>query len=262
MVTCCVINAGFMMFQSLIFLGKPTDIEFELMGLTANRVQAHPMTAYWVNPANSLLEFPDEKITKELAAKLPSSTTTGIYFVDVEQLPNATTDSEADWDKTITKLSSILHWLKQERPSILLGLYGVMPERQYWPHKRTREWKQRNTYFNRLSSYVDYVSPSLYTFYDDQQGWVEYAIDNIKEAKKSGKKVYPFIWPQYHQSSALAGQLIPGDYWRLQLETIYKHADGVIIWGGYKVDWSSSVSETDVTNWWYQTLDFMQKKGL
>jgi len=239
--------SSFVVYDSLLFDNKPNTGLKQITNVAPG--------VRFFNP-----KPPTEAEIRTIAASLSSSIDRDIYFFDIEVLPTATTDTKLDKAESIIKLSEIAYWFKTERPSIRIGYYVVLPERQYW--KRDREWRQRNAYFKPLANYVDFVSPSLYTFYEDQQGWVEYAIANIKEAKKYGKPVYPFIWPQYHNSSALAGQLIPGDYWRVQLETIYEYADGVVIWGGWQVDWDSSISETDPTNWWFQTLDFIQKKGL
>ena len=196
-----------------------------------------------------------KSVVTDLAAKQPSSLTQETYYIDIENLPTSFKNSDLDKAESMIKLMSIIHAMKTERPTLNIGFYAILPEREYW--HRTEEWKNRNDYYKPLAEFVDYVSPSLYTFYDDQLAWVQYAIENINEAKKYNKPIYPFIWPQYHPSSALAGQLIPGDYWRLQLQTMQcAGADGVIIWGGWQIDWTSSISETDHTNWWYQTLDF------
>jgi len=76
---------------------------------------------------------------------------------------------------------------------------------------------------------------------------------SVSEAKRYNKSVYPFIWPYYHDSNtALKGQLISADFWRLQLETLNSLAvDGIVIWGGYKLPWD------DQAPWWLETLSFI-----
>ena len=111
-----------------------------------------------------------------------------------------------------------------------------------------QSWKDRNKFFASLANHVDVVFPSLYTFYNDQAGWEQYATANIAEARKYNKPVYAFIWPQYHGSNAtIGGQHIAGDYWRKQLETVYQYADGVVIWAGWgwQNDWDVVADETD-----------------
>ena len=51
--------------------------------------------------------------------------------------------------------------------------------------------------------------------------WIQYANANIAEAQKYGKKVYAFLWLQYHNSNKTrGGQYIDREYWRIQRETI------------------------------------------
>jgi hypothetical protein len=49
------------------------------------------------------------------------------------------------------------------------------------------------------------------------------------------------------------GKYLPVDFWRCQLETLYKHADGVVIWGGYRCDWQLNFP------WWKETIKFLKK---
>jgi hypothetical protein len=74
--------------------------------------------------------------------------------------------------------------------------------------------------------------PSVYTFYEDQEGWSKYAVQQIREARRigGGSPVYIFLWEEYHPSVAkLAGTYLPPDYWRMELELARKYADGVVI---------------------------------
>jgi hypothetical protein len=140
-----------------------------------------------------------------------------------------------------------------------LGLYGILPIRDYWraidPVKKLL-WQAENDKLESLVDFVDVLYPCCYTFYDDRAGWVKYATANIQEARRlsKGKPVIVFLWPQYHNSNAtLIGQLIPSDYWRLQLETAKQYADGVVIWGGFQVQWD------ELAPWWIETKDFISK---
>ena len=78
---------------------------------------------------------------------------------------------------------------------------------------------------------VDVIFPSIYTFYDDIEGWKKYAINMIVEAKKYGKPVIPYLLPQYHPSSKTnPWGIIEGDFWLEQLKVVYTYADGAILW--------------------------------
>jgi hypothetical protein len=118
----------------------------------------------------------------------------------------------------------------------------------------------------QMTPYVDAIYPSLYTFYPDQDGWLKYALANISEARRYGKPVYVFLWPQYHESDpAVAWRFIPADYWRLELETAKQYADGIVIWGGWqysgkRLNWL--LEWDDTAPWWIETQDFMADHGL
>lgn len=140
--------------------------------------------------------------------------------------------------------------IRTEAPHIRYGFYMVLPQRRYW--NRNYIWKARNDYFKPLSKMVDIIFPSLYAFYDDIQGWKDYAIDNINEAKKYNRPVYPFLWPQYHNASSRPGEYIEPDYWRAQVETCLTHADGLVLWGGYNEEWN------DQAPWWQIVKEYTQ----
>jgi Hyaluronidase. len=115
-----------------------------------------------------------------------------------------------------------------------------------------------------LAQTVDVFYPSLYTFYTDKAGWVEYATAQISEARRlaNGKPVFAFLWPQYHNSNRLLKcQFLPADYWQLQLETVSKLADGVVIWGGWDVCNSKgkALQWNDNAKWWQVTKAFIKK---
>src|SRR5690606_26877227 len=103
-----------------------------------------------------------------------------------------------------------------------------------------------------LAAAVDIIFPSLYTFYDQPEQWQRYAIGNVAEARQYGKPVYPFIWPQFHDS----GAEIPSTFWRQQLETVYAEADGLVIWSPARgrPTWNPSAP------WWQATTDFLQSR--
>jgi hypothetical protein len=144
-----------------------------------------------------------------------------------------------------------------------IGYYGVPPIRDYWraldpPNSQPyRAWQSANDQLQPLANAVDALFPSLYTFYDDQDGWTQYAIANLSEARRlaRGKPVYAFIWPQFHNSNPVLGlKLIPGEFWALQLQTIAQHADGVVIWGGWQVLWDENAE------WWQATRQFLRTR--
>ena len=237
----------FVMLDAMLFTNKPDTKQygFEPLDNMGN------VYKFWSGDING---DPDEVLTKQTAA----GASTNINYINIEHLPSRYQNTIQEQEDSLIKLVNVFKWIHQANPHVRVGIYSIIPQREYW-RVPNRQWEHRNNLYKELGDEVDVIFPSLYTFYDDQQGWVEYAKKNIKEARKYGKPVYAFIWPQYHDSNAtLGGQYIPGDYWRLQLDTLADIADGIVIWGGWQEDWATSTSETDPDNWWYQTLDFMQ----
>jgi hypothetical protein len=45
-----------------------------------------------------------------------------------------------------------------------------------------------------------------------------------------GKPVYFYLWPQYHDGTSMQFQFIDGAYWKLELETPYHYANGIVLW--------------------------------
>lgn len=179
-------------------------------------------------------------------------------IIDIEHwhLSDAST---SEVDRNIDRYVAVIEAFRESLPGTRLGLYGMVPIRNYWaPVNGNRttlsQWQRDNKRLQRLAGSVDIVFPSLYTFYDDPAGWKTYAIANIAEAHQYGHPVYGFLWPQLHKSR----QPIAADFWRLQMQTLYDHCDGMVIWsparGGQR--WDADAG------WWRQTVDFLQGAGL
>ena len=187
-----------------------------------------------------------------------------ILCLDIEHWPMDIRRADpAHIEQSIGKFNSILSSFRTKRPDAKLGIYGMLPIRDYHAPVKNEGlylWKNANQKLAPLAKNVDYIYPSIYTFYKSPNKWKKYAIANINEAKKYGKPVIPFIWPQYHGSNKLRKHKFIGyDYWRLQLETIYEHADGIVLWspaGELRSNWD------DDAEWWKATIDFIQEHDL
>lgn len=167
----------------------------------------------------------------------------------------------------LKKYMTVLEWFKKSAPSLSVGYYGIPPLRDYWraikdrASQDYRSWTSENDAISPLTSAVDNFYPSLYTFYPDQDGWRKYAIAQIEEARRygSGKPVYVFLWPQYHDSNRiLGGRYLPEDYWQLELETAKQYADGIVIWGGWNIKSNRPAKWDDNAPWWKITKEFMK----
>lgn len=137
---------------------------------------------------------------------------------------------------------------------VQVGFYN-QPLRQYWPAIRfgaanasnptpdaildaakSLPWVERNRLIGSyLRGTVDFVSPSIYTFYDAEgTSWLAYAREHIRQARAfwHGVPVVPFIWPGFHPSEPARSRAMPIELWRLQVATMRLFADGAVVYGG------------------------------
>jgi hypothetical protein len=196
------------------------------------------------------------EVQRALGYKTPESR---MIMIDIEHWPIRGTDYAVG--QTASKLSQILQFQEEGDPSLTQGLYAIIPARDYWRasapvgSSQYLDWQKDNNRFAEVASKVEVLFPSLYTFYENRDGWKKYAIANINEARRMarGKPVYAVIWPQYHGSNPTVGwKYLPVDFWRMQLETVRQHADGVVFWGGWQQPWNENAA------WWQETKNFMR----
>lgn len=207
---------------------------------------------------------PDERTVRELARKAAKEG--GMVVIDIERWPLS--GDAAEVDRSIGKYRQVAQWFRAESPGVMFGYYGVLPQRDYWRaikgagHRDYLSWQDGNDRLRPLAESVDAIFPSLYTFYRDQEGWRKYAIAQIAEARRYGKPVYVFLWPQYHESNAiLGGRFVSKEYWRLQLDTARAHADGVVIWGGWDGNAARPAEWDAEAEWWAATKEFLMQPG-
>ena len=233
------------------------------------------------NGASPFYDAPDKTLVREWA----STTTAKTGFIRIEHLPFDFSDkwdddldpttplvniTDKDRDRAIQEMSSIVDWAHEANPELTIGYFGVLPQKEYWAlvqptkmHEKLNKLQQRNNKFKALATHVDIIFPTLYTFYHKPEEWKAYAKGMFQEARQYNKPIYAFIWPTYHPSNPdLGNELIPGDFWRMQLETLSELGyDGVVILGGDKKPWLP-LSKADSSHWWNQTIEFMNNKNL
>jgi hypothetical protein len=232
----------FRVFDALLYLRKPDLTSYGITPLPTPSPLWHPES-----PRDRI----DLSTMRAALAKLPADTK--LFFIDIEywpllQVPEAVlASSAANYKQVVTIVRAM-------KPGVRFGFYNVIPVGVYWAilMKKSPEyadWQRVNRALDPLGASVDVLFPSLYTFYNDQDGWMAAAEGLLSEARRHGKPVYPFLWPQYHDSNAqLAGEYIPTDFWRAQLRFCRDHADGIVLWGGYQQPWDDDAS------WWRATL--------
>jgi hypothetical protein len=250
------VSRQFMVFDATLYRNKPSLREYDV----------HPLSILYEDrfwpPGSPHSDLPPEELVRSLAKHV--RITPEPVVIDIERWPLKGNDSTVR--STIGKILLLLSWLRSEAPNVKLGFYGTLPLPDYWRAIRDsassehRSWQRDNDRLDDIGDRVDALFPSIYTFYPDRQGWVEYAVAQLTEARRKakGKPVYAFLWPQYHESNFLAGLWpLEPDYWELQLNTVYQYADGVVIWGG----WGSQGPEAwdEEAPWWQVTQRFLRR---
>jgi hypothetical protein len=248
-------QANFVVFDGTLYQAKPDLGQFGVKPITV-LYQA----SMWPGGSGDPQSVPDADVVRALALK--ASQSTGIAVVDIEQWQ--VTGDPATVAQSLDKYQQTLQMFQQAAPSLQVGYYSVAPIRDYWSpidgpqSPNYLAWQQENDTVAPIAKQANALFPSAYTFYTDQAGWQTYAIAQIAEARRigPGKPVYVFLWPQYDNGKgAQGGDYLADDYWKMELETARKYADGVVIWGGWNQTWDSNAS------WWLDTQQFMTDTG-
>jgi len=245
----------FPVFDATIMTQKPDLKDFGLKPITV----VYPNFMWEGNKVPDTTSLPDSSRINAFARLL--NQTTDIVVIDIEHWP--VTGDAATVNDSLKKYQTVLKWFKSPAPSLKVGLYGVLPIRNYWDaiqntdSARYTSWQKDNDRLAPLAQSTDVLFPSIYTFYEDRNGWRKYAIAQIQEARRQadGKPVYVFLWPQFHGSNkTLANTFLPGDYWRMELETARQYADGIVIWCcSNRQTWDGSAP------WWLETQKFIKE---
>ena len=235
----------FVVFDGLLYQGKP-----DLGRLGIVRIGG-------VNPPvvnNRSADTVDEAQVRATLQVLQGYT--GVVYLDYEQwaISQIPAPQIADNIKKLVRVAQIAH---QAIPSARIGYYGLLPCFDYWSlvkndQKQIKLWQDCNVRLDPISDQVDVIFPSLYTFYNDPQGWDIFAAAQLQAARRYNKPVYAFLWPEFHVSNRLLkGKNVPGNFWRHQLEFCRARADGVVIWGGWQEQWDENAE------WWIETKGFL-----
>ncbi len=245
----------FPIFDALAHRGKPDLTEY---GLTY--LPGWYEARIWPNDADRS-KMPSKPWIQRLARWHAKRHRT--VFLNIEHWPTQTFYGSASVSKVKhnhNRLRQIIEWIKEEEPDLAVGYYGLMPVGEYIGPVRGIEWRAEKAIKESerfvetgLADAVDYVAPSLYVRYsDDPEEWKRWATFVLTEAKRYGKPIYPFLWPRFHDQGPenLRLREIPAEFFRMQLEFCREHADGVIIWGGYKEAWDSEAT------WWKELRAF------
>jgi Hyaluronidase len=247
----------FTVFDATLFTQKPDLTQYGL-----KRIAVVYAGSLWpLRKVSDQANLPDKNLIRPVVQLANQSA--AILVIDIEQWPLV--GDPAAVAESVKKYETVIQWFKQPIPSLKVGLYGAPPIRDYWDSvqggdsPRYALWQKENDDLAPIVQLADVLFPSIYTFYEDRDGWRTYAIAQIQEARRyaGGKPVYVFLWPQYHPSNKkLANTFLAGDYWRLELETVRKYADGVVIWCC-----PSPQAWDNEAPWWIETQEFLKEIG-
>lgn len=252
-------SGAFELFDATLYKEKPDLLRFGIRSIKV--IYEGEM---WPTEKNAPYPPSPDRISR-IVTKLKEAVPLAV--IDIEHWPLHGI-SEPKVVSNLNKYIDVAKLFKRYTVDTKIGYFGVIPIPDYWRAFQSQgkheslQWRSENSRIASLVDFVDFLCPVVYTFYANRAGWVKYAIAQMKEARRlaRGKPVYAFIWPQYHESNKLLGKnFIAADYWRLELETVYKYADGAIIWGG----WSSNDSKQhplrwdDKAEWWQVTKSFL-----
>jgi len=206
---------------------------------------------------------PDPALVRRYVESLPRDNAP--IVLDIEHYDLTGSDEAAR--VALTDLRRLAAAFRAIAPDRQIGFYGIVPIPDFAPvlagagSPRHRAWQAHNDRLRSLQGSVTMLFPSAYTNNRDQAAWAAGAAGQICEARRlSSKPIYLFIWPEFHDSSPLRGQYLDAEFWRLQLETAYRLADGVVIFGGYDIQADHPRNWNPRAPWYAPTLAFIRER--
>lgn len=262
-------------FSALEYAGMPTAKE-----LILHRIER----LYVVYSNLTRTGPPDEaamrKIVHDATRENPQPTI--VIDLEVPEFPfDIRTSARTAVDKTMAYVSRLIDAARAENPRAKVGVYGAPPLKDYWapnhyvlanrlagvdpwwkaklPQAQAAyaAWTEANAYLKPLADKVDATFPSFYVLYDEvtdrnTPNWEIFADMLLGAARKYGKPVHPFVWPQFHNAGAHKDyRYLPSDDWTKVICYTLSYADGFVVWGwgGFRREvWDEDAA------WWQAVL--------
>jgi hypothetical protein len=174
-------------------------------------------------------------------------------------------------DTTISRFLQVIDAFKTVNSSSPLGFYGVVPNDAYtWNNIQPTggakyiKWQNLNASLAPIANKVDIFFPSFYTFDDDSVSWRNLVTATLNEVRKYNRNipVYAYLWPQYHDGTALQFQFVDTSVWKYELEALYLLTDGIVIWSSNKDQFGNIISWDATMPWWQTTQAFVMSHGI
>jgi hypothetical protein len=207
-------------------------------------------------------ELPSQSLVKKWARGAYKENN-NITMLNIEHWPTKGTDEEVQ--KSVDSYITVHDWFKREQPGMKIGYFNTVPRKFHWKKYPQKNWiqtaKERVEQLRPLADKVDVFFPQGYTYNEDKKGWLintKYMLKHVNEYG-GNKPVYLVLWPQYYErvNSKLRGRYMDREFWRLQLETARRYADGIVIWLPKSAEWSEASSAP----WWNETQMFLKELG-
>ena len=229
-------RARFIVYDNMFYRGKPDTLRDGLV--PSNIVYENHI---WPEGRN-LGTVPDRVAFEQIVRA--HSANPGPLVLDIEKLPVKGAPDVAG--RNMETLAKLADWARQAVRGKPVGFYGT--------NTLSRVPATSLPYARELAHHVDAFFPPMYTFDDDRPGWEKRALAAAAEAHDlgPGKPVYFYLWPQYHDGTPKAFQYVDSRYWKFQLETSLRYADGIVLWSPSRYGWD------DASGWWRATQEFMR----
>ncbi|MCT1523546.1 hypothetical protein [Sphingobacterium hotanense] len=186
------------------------------------------------------------------SARLVSSNNYPVCL-DVESWPLY----ERNLNSNIKKYLNLLNEFKNRSQRTNVGFFGVLPYGNVYKY---------DSRFDEIANESAIAFPVFYTKNENRTAWLKDVEKQISIIKKQWPhlKIYGFIWPQYHSHNPnLKGKYISNDFWKFQLQELYKRCDGVVVWmppfnlaNREKISWNSNAL------WYKSTINFIREKEI
>jgi hypothetical protein len=168
----------------------------------------------------------------------------GPLVLDIERLPLK--GSPETVHQHLRVLATLADWARADVPGKLVGYYGSGTLTDV-PTKDMPSARE-------LARHVDAFFPPMYTLDNDRWAWAKRAEAEAAEDRvlAPGKPTFFYLWPQYHDGTPKQFQYVDGAFWKFQLHTARRAAEGIVLWSPSRFNWDES------SGWWAATQEFMR----
>lgn len=167
----------------------------------------------------------------------PDVNQSGVCVVNWEDKPYQDMINYKKTDKEFVEASAefekVVNYIKELRPNLKVGVYGF-PVRAV---SKGMERLSADNKFDALFKVCDFISPSLYLMYTDEEKGHDWNLDYFARnldlayeyASRLRKPVIPFVWSKIHPSNKTSGMKpVPVDVMKSYLEYIHQYKNEMV----------------------------------